>query len=134
MDPQHPLSAKRLHALLGDTMLDFPPHFIETLEKRLEKMDAERPRPCGVVVPLRPGNGALDSVRNPGDLTHEASTTVPVSTLRALSNILDILHTAHLFRQDPITASMVSEQMVEGLIVCGRELLKGHAGAMWADA
>ena len=111
-----------------------PPHFIEKLEKRLEEMEAERPRPCGVVVPLRPGNGALHSVRNPGDLAHEASAAVPVSTLRALSNILDILHTAHLFRQDHITASMVSEQMVEGLIVCGRELLKGHAGAMWTNA
>jgi hypothetical protein len=134
MGPQHPLSAKRLHALLGDKMLDFPPHFIEMLEKRLEEMEAERPRPCGVVVPLRPGNGALHGASHATDPAHDESTTVPVSTLRALSNILDILHTAHLFRQDHVTASMVSEQMVEGLIVCGRELLKGHAGAMWTNA
>lgn len=54
--------------------------------------------------------------------------------LRALAYTLDILHTAHLFRQDHISVGMVSEQMVEGLIISGRELLKGYAGATWVDA
>ena len=31
--------AKRLYALLGDKMHDFPPHFIEHLERRLEEFE-----------------------------------------------------------------------------------------------
>jgi hypothetical protein len=125
---------ERLHALMGDRMLDFPPHFIEKLEQRLEAMEAERFRSCDVVVPLRPATGTVQRASHAADPAQDESTAVPVSTLRALSNILDILHTAHLLQQDHITASMVSERSVECLIVCGRELLKGHAGAMWTNA
>lgn len=133
MDPHHPLSAKRLHAWRGDEMIDFPPCFIEKLGKRLEEREAARPRPRSVLVPPRPGNAVLQRVGLPVDLTPTVSTAVPVSTLRALANILDILHTEHRLRQDHPTASAVSEQAVEGLIVCGRELLRSHAAAMWAD-
>lgn len=112
----------------------FPPHFIEKLEQWLEVMEAERSRPCDVVVPLRPATGTLQRASHAAVPTQDESTAVPVSTLRALSNILDILHTAHLLQQDQITASMVSEQSVECLIVCGRDLLKGLAGAMWTNA
>jgi len=38
-ESQYSLSAKRLCALMGDTMHDFPPHFIERLERQLEEFE-----------------------------------------------------------------------------------------------
>jgi hypothetical protein len=35
MESQNPLSAKRLHALIGDKIHEFPPYFIERLEGSL---------------------------------------------------------------------------------------------------
>ena len=138
MDTKHPLSAKRLHALMGDKIHDFPPYFVEQLEPKLEEMEQQRPRPCRVVQ-LRPVKGVNDQGTAPAhdgvaSLTHIESVAIPVTTLRALAYTLDILHTAHLFRQDHISVGMVSEQMVEGLIISGREMLKSYAGATWTDA
>jgi len=42
MDSHYPLSAKRLYALMGDRMIDFPPYFIERLERRLEAFETSR--------------------------------------------------------------------------------------------
>lgn len=138
MDTKHPLSAERLHALVGDKMHDFPPYFVEQLERKLEEMEQQRAQPSRVVQ-LRPVKGVSDQAAatthdGTASLTHVERVAIPVSTLRALAYTLDILHTAHLFRQDHVSVGMVSEQMVEGLIISGREMLKGYAGATGTDA
>ncbi|PKH69600.1 hypothetical protein CXF96_07415 [Stenotrophomonas sp. Betaine-02u-21] len=64
MDPKHPLSAKRLHALLGDRMLDFPPHFIERLERRLEEYETSRSRGESVVHLRLVANNVENALQN----------------------------------------------------------------------
>ena len=84
-------------------------------------MEAKRFRSCDVLVPLRTATGTLQRASHAADPTQDESTAVAVGMLRALSSILDILHTAHLLQQDHITASMMSAHSMECLIVCGRD-------------
>lgn len=59
MDAQYPLSANRLYALMGDNMLDFPPHFIERLERRLEAFETSAANAHVALHPqAAPGNGS----------------------------------------------------------------------------
>jgi hypothetical protein len=138
MDTKHPLSAKRLHALMGDKIHDIPPYFVEQLERKLEEMEQQRAQPSRVVRlrPVKAVNDQRTASNHDGtaSLPHVESVAIPVTTLRALAYTLDILHTAHLFRQDHVSVGMVSEQMVEGLIISGQEMLKGYVAATWADA
>ncbi len=128
MDTQHPLSARRLYGLIGDKIHDYPPFFIERLERRLEQFDTDSAAIAGKP-PLKlvtPTSGIGDSRRR-----HDAARTlprgavaVPARTLQGLDAILEILHAAHLAKQDGDPEGMLSEHLVEGLLVCGRTLLK----------
>ena len=44
MDTDYPLSAKRLYALIGEKISEFPSYFIERLEKKLEASEQSRTR------------------------------------------------------------------------------------------
>jgi hypothetical protein len=126
MEPKHPLSAKRLYALIGDKMHDFPPYFVERLERSLEEM--ERQRMSSVrVVPFR-------STRGLSATPNSAAVAIPVSTLQSLDYVLEILLTHHLARSNGSAPSAVTDHMVEGLIVAGRELLKTSGDNAWSEA
>lgn len=49
METNYPLSAERLYSLIGDKISEFPPHFIERLERKLEEFAQLRPRGDRVV-------------------------------------------------------------------------------------
>lgn len=136
MESHYPLAAKRLYALMGDKMLDFPPYFIERLERRLEAFETSRSNKH-VVVPLRlisdidcEAAAADDSPEKP---QRAALIAVPVRTLQALASIFEILHAVHLGKQDVQSEGCVTSLMVEGLILSGRDLVRSSADAMWSQ-
>lgn len=102
---EHPLSAARLYALMGEAMHELPPHFIERLERKLECFQS---RCVGDLSPAQ----RRDSVPVPG------------RTLQGLDAILEILHAVHLGQQNGDREAVLSEHLVEGLIVSGRVLIK----------
>ena len=99
MDSHYPLSAKRLYALMGDKMLDFPPQFVERLERRLEAFETSRTNKH-VVVPLRlvsniQNDAAPTDVDGGEEPQRVALVAVPIRNLQALASILEILHSVH---------------------------------------
>lgn len=134
MDSHYPLSAKRLYALMGDRMIDFPPHFIERLERRLEEFETSRTNAHRVMhlrvvrgtepdVPLTPCGCAEEPQR-------KADVAVPIRTLQALASIFEALHSLHMRQQDGQQDNGLGRFLIEELIVCGRELVLSSAGAM----
>ncbi|MDY1032824.1 hypothetical protein [Stenotrophomonas sp. CFBP8980] len=135
MESHYPLAAKRLYALLGDKMLDFPPHFIERLERRLEASETSRTNKH-VVVPLRlvsdvDAEAAPTGSDGPEEPQRAALVAVPLRTLQALASIFEVLHAVHLGKQDVQSEGCVTSLMVEGLILSGRDLVRSSADAMW---
>jgi len=136
MESHYPLAAKRLYALMGDKMLDFPPHFIERLERRLEAFETSRTNKH-VVVPLRlvsdiEAEAAPTGSEHPEEPQRAALIAVPIRTLQALASIFEILHAVHLGNQDVQSEGCVTSLMVEGLILTGRDLVRSSADAMWS--
>ncbi len=136
MEPHSPLAAKRLYALMGDKMLDFPPHFIERLERRLEAFETSRTHKH-VVVPLRLVSDIDCEAAGTGDDCPEepqraALIAVPIRTLQALASIFEILHAAHLGNQDVQSEGCFTSLMMEGLILSGRDLVRSSADTMWS--
>lgn len=137
MESHYPLAAKRLYALMGDKMLDFPPYFIERLERRLEAFETSRSNKH-VVVPLRlisdiDCEAAATAEDSPEEPQRAALIAVPVRTLQALASIFEILHAVHLGKQDVQSEGCVTSLMVEGLILSGRDLVRSSADAMWSQ-
>ncbi|WP_182655919.1 hypothetical protein [Stenotrophomonas lacuserhaii] len=135
MDPKHPLSAKRLHALLGDRMLDFPPHFIERLERRLEEYETSRSRGESVVHLRLVANNVENALQNTPEQREESAyasrVAVPMRTLQGLACVLDLLHAAYTARINGITNSGISERHVEGLLLAGQALVSDAAQTAW---
>lgn len=137
MESHYPLAAKRLYALMGDKMLDFPPYFIERLERRLEAFETSRSNKH-VVVPLRlisdiDCEAVATPEGSPAEPQRAALIAVPVRTLQALASIFEILHAVHLGKQDVQSEGCVTSLMVEGLILSGRDLVRSSADAMWSQ-
>ena len=137
MESHYPLAAKRLYALMGDKMLDFPPHFIERLERRLEAFETSRTNKH-VVVPLRlvseiESDATSTRSDGPEEPQRAALVAVPVRNLQALASIFEILHAVHVGKQDVQSEGGFSSLMVEGLILSGRDLVRSSADAMWSQ-
>jgi len=128
METNYPLSAKRLYALIGDRISEFPPYFIERLEHRLEESALLRARSarsarsacCGSVVSLR----RAPDVESEAERRRQGEVGVPLHSLHALGSILETLHAVHVARPEAHPNAGITAQMVEGLIVCGREIVK----------
>jgi hypothetical protein len=137
MDPKHPLSARRLYALLGEKMHDLPPYFIERLEQRLEEYDATRDRSANVVQLHMVSDTTVDvpcASRNcPAGSACGASVAVPMRTLHGLAVLFDLLHAAHLSRLGATPEGGISEQHVGGLILTGQALLSATTQAQWSE-
>ena len=135
MDPHYPLSAKRLYALMGERMQDFPPHFIERLERRLEEFETSRSNQHRVMhLRLLSGEAADASRTGTGchpDLKGTAHVAVSIRTLQALASIFEVLHAVHLGQQETAPQPGFHGFMIEELIVSGRELVRSSADAMW---
>lgn len=140
MESQYPLSAKRLYALMGERMQDFPPHFIERLERRLEAFETSRTNEHRVMhLRLLPDADADAEAHRVGEGCHAAlkgtaRVAVSIRTLQALASIFEILHAMHLGRQDVQSDSGFNNSLVEGLIISGRDLVRSSADAMWRYA
>lgn len=135
MDTHHPLCADRLYALLGEDMYDLPPCFIERLEQTLAAAERER---VNTVVRLHPtkcraATAPMPSAPHDGH-GHAGKIALPVQTLQGLDCLLELLQSVQVARQDRDTEGLVSEHVLEGLIVAGRQLLKGTAGTVRGDA
>ena len=138
MESQYPLSAKRLYALMGDRMQDFPPHFIERLERRLEAFETSRSNQHRVMH-LRLLSSAESDAPLTGegchpDLKGTAQVAVPIRTLQALASIFEVLHAVHVSRHEVQLDAGFGGFMIEELIVSGRELVRSTGDAMWGPA
>lgn len=125
--PNAPYSAVRLHALLGDAMHDLPRHFIEKLE-RIERAlgRTEDPSHLSLVTDVAQGvSAACASAADEPEL--RTMVAVPVRTLQGLDAIMEILHAVHLGQHDGDREAVLSEHLVEGLIVSGRALVRASA-------
>lgn len=131
METNYPLSAERLYSLIGDKISEFPPHFIERLERKLEEFAQLRPRGDRVVqlqrVPSVGSNAPSSGPHSPAD----RNVAVPFRTLLALGTVLEILHAVHVARPEETPETMISDQMVEGLIVCWREMVESAKAETW---
>ena len=138
MESHYPLSAKRLYALMGDRMQDFPPHFIERLERRLEEFETSRTNQHRVMhlrlLPQAASDAPLTGEGCHPDLKGIAQVAVPIRTLQALASIFEVLHAVHVSRQDVPSDAGFGNFMIEELIVSGRELVRSSVDAMWRPA
>ena len=135
METNYPLSAQRLYALIGDRISEFPPRFLERLEHRLEESEQLRARSeCTFNLRLVPDVGSDAPLLGPdshAELKREGKVGVPIRTLQALGSILEILHAAHVAKPEVHPEAAITGQMVEGLIVCGREMVTSSMAEMW---
>ena len=136
MDSHYPLSAKRLYALMGDRMIDFPPYFIERLERRLEAFETSRTNEHRVmhlrVVPEPAADASKEGSGCHREPQRTADVAVPIRTLQALASIFEVLHSGHVGRQQGQPDNGFGEYLVEGLIISGRELVRSSADATWS--
>jgi len=137
MDPHYPLSAKRLYALMGDRMIDFPPHFIERLERRLEEFETSRTNAHRVmhlcmVRDTEPGV-PLTACGCPTEPQRKADMAVSIRTLQALAFIFEVLHSVHMKQQDGPQDNGLGRFLIEELSASGRELVRTSADAMWGQ-
>lgn len=137
MDSHYPLSAKRLYALMGDRMIDFPPHFIEHLERRLEEFETSRTNAHRVmhlrVVRDTEPDVPLTACGCPAEPQRKADVAVSIRTLQALASIFEVLHSMHMKQQDGQQGNGLGRFLIEELIVSGRELVRSSADAMWGQ-
>lgn len=128
METTHPPDAQRLYALLGERMYQFPPRIIRQLEHTLEAYERERLATVRV-----PHLQLVGDVRAPPPLSDadrladmQRRSQVPVSPgiLQGLASIFEILHAVQLARHEGDHEGVLSEHLVEGLIVSGRALMK----------
>lgn len=137
MDPKHPLSARRLYALLGEKMHDLPPHFIERLERRLEAYETSRESGDNVVHLHMVSDTTVDvpcgSPDCPAGAACGASVAVPMRTLQGLAVLFELLHAAHLSRMGATTEGGIAERHVGGLILTGQALLSATTQAAWSE-
>ena len=138
MESHYPLSAKRLYALMGERMQDFPPHLIERLERRLEAFETSRTNQHRVMhlrlLSRTYSDAPLASEGFHPDLKGTAQVAVSIRTLQALASIFEVLHAVHVSRQDVQSDAGFGNFMIEELIVSGRELVRSSGDAMWRPA
>ncbi|WP_312681775.1 hypothetical protein [Stenotrophomonas chelatiphaga] len=137
METNYPLSAKRLYALIGDRISEFPPYFIERLEHRLEETEQLRARSEHTVnLRLVPDVGSDAPLLGPdshAEVKRHGKVGVPIRTLQALGSVLEILHAVHVAKPQVHPEAQITGRMVEGLIVCGREMVKSSMAEMWGE-
>lgn len=134
MDTDYPLSAKRLYALIGEKISEFPPYFIERLEQKLEASGQSRTRSAEVVyLHLVPPVRKDAPLRSPDDGVEPnplRDATAHVRTLQAVAVVLEILHAVHATRSEDHPEARITDDAVEGLIICGREMIKSMTAGM----
>lgn len=134
MDTDYPLSAKRLYALIGEKISEFPPYFIERLEQKLEESEQSRTRSAEVVhlrlVPSGRKDAPLRSLGDGVEPYPQRDATSHLRTLQAVAVVLEILHAVHVSRHEDHPEATITEEMVEGLIICGREMIRSATAGM----
>ncbi|PKH70072.1 hypothetical protein CXF96_16510 [Stenotrophomonas sp. Betaine-02u-21] len=134
MDTDYPLSAKRLYALIGEKISEFPPYFIERLERKLEASEQSRTRSAEVVyLHLVPPVRKDAPLRSPDDGVEPnplRDATAHVRTLQAVAVVLEILDAVHATRPEDHPEARITDDAVEGLIICGREMIKSVTAGM----
>ena len=127
MPIDHPPGSPRMTALLGDHIHTLPPYLVERLERCLAHWEQEQPaRVRATHLALVPDLRANRPERF-DELERSGNVAVPLRVLEAVDAVLEILHAEHIARRDGDTASLLGEHLVEGLLVAGREMIKGPA-------
>ena len=119
---RHYPPAHRLHALVGDAVLDLPARAVEKLEALL----ADHPVLACLCDPVARAAWLFAASNRRGN------PTVEQRRLHGLAAILEILHAEHLSLHDGGSEPILGQELVEGLLVASRELVKpvdGRAGA-----
>lgn len=134
METNYPLSAKRLYALIGEKFSEYPPYFIERLEQMLEASEQSRTRSAQVVhlrlVPTVSNDAPLLALNDGVESNRQREATSHVRILQAVAVVLEILHAVHVSRPEDHPKARITEEMVEGLIICGREMIKSATAGM----
>ena len=128
METTHPPDAQRLYALLGDRMDQFPSRVITQLEQTLEAYEREclaavRVPHLQLVADGRPPPPLSDADRLTA-MQRRSQVLVSPGLLQGLDSIFEILHAVQLARHEGDHEGVLSEHLVEGLIVSGRALMK----------
>jgi len=117
----------RLYSLLGDAMHDLPPHFIDKLERILCANGVPHPvfqdtPSLRLVPPLAdPPPVAATAHTNPQP---ETGSSPVYSRQHCVIVILDILHAVHVSHTSGNDVVVMNEELVEGLIIAARELIR----------
>ncbi|MBD8643476.1 hypothetical protein IFT63_07710 [Stenotrophomonas sp. CFBP 13724] len=134
MDTDYPLSAKRLYALIGEKISEFPPYFIERLEQKLEESEQSRTRSAEVVhlrlVPPVRKDAPLRSLGDGVEPYPQRDATSHLRILQAVAVVLEILHAVHATRPEDHPEARTTDDTVEGLIICGREMIRSVTAGM----
>ncbi len=126
------LARARLRVLIGTAIEDLPADFITRLGRVLAEEQGEDAGPCGPPRLMLVRTNQRDATSQAGG--HAASARASGQAelhdkVRGLEAILEMLHAAHLDRREYPTSPALSEGLLEGLILAGRELV----GAMAAE-
>ena len=134
MEPNYPRSARPLYALIGEKISEFPPYFIERLEQTLDASEQSRTRSAQVVhlrlVPTVRNDAPLLALNDGVESNRRRETTAHVRTLQAVAVVTEILHAVHVSRPEDHPKARITEEMVEGLIICGREMIRSVTAGM----
>jgi hypothetical protein len=113
--------------LLGDAMHDLPPHIIDKLERILRANGAphsvfhDTPR-LRLVPPLAdppPAAAKEQAAKRP-----DTASALAYSRQQCVAVILDILRSAHVSHTSGNDVAVMNEELVEGLIIAARELIR----------
>ena len=125
------LARARLRVLIGTAIEDLPAGFIARLGRVLAEEQGEDAGPCGaprlVLVSTDDDDAAPELNRERAPLREQPEPDYLQDKVRGLDAILEMLHAAHLDQRDYPASPALSERVVEGLILAGRELVGAMA-------
>lgn len=126
----------RLHALIGDAMLDLPAHLAERLEKTLEAQGMSDPTPALIahLTLMHHGESADGSLwEEPGlSLGRCGDLALASRSLHGLQGILQILQAAHLTRQHAGPEQQLGAHLQDALFQAARQLAVAAQDALHA--
>lgn len=124
----------RLHALIGDAMLDLPSHLVERLERTLETHGMTDPTPALIahLTLMHHGESADGTLWEEPALRPGRCGDLALASrsLHGLNGVLQILHAAHLSRRHAGPEQHLGEHLEDALFHAGRQLAETARDAL----
>lgn len=124
----------RLHALIGDAMLDLPSELVERLESRLEAHGMADPTPALVshLTLMHYGESGDGTLWDEPGLRagRRGDLALASRSLHGLTGILQILHAAQMTRRHAGPEQHLGDHLEEALFHAGRQLAETALNAL----